>query len=52
MKRTVVLVVAALLVAGWISLPHIARAEVEWKIVKGLDLKTTPLDIAPSLDGK
>ena len=52
MKRTIILVVSALLVAGWIALPHIARAEVEWKIVKDLDLRTTPLDIAPSLDGK
>ncbi len=52
MKRTIILLVSALLVAGSISFSHIARAEVEWKIVKDLDLKTTPLDIAPSLDGK
>ena len=52
MKRTIILVVSALLVAGSIFFSHIAGAEVEWKIVKDLDLKTTPLDIAPSLDGK
>lgn len=53
MKRTIIpIILAFLLVAGWVCLPHIGRAEMEWKIVKDLDLKTTPLDIAPSLDGK
>jgi hypothetical protein len=53
LRRTVILLVSAFfLVAGCISFPQIARAEVEWKIVKDIDLKTTPLDIAPSLDGK
>jgi len=53
MKRAALpIVLAFLLVSGWIFLPPMARAEVEWKIVKDLGLPATPLDIAPSLDGK
>ncbi len=53
MKKTVVLLVLALsFVAGWTSFPQIVRADVEWRIIKDLDLKTSPLDITPSADGK
>ena len=53
MKRTIILLVLAFLfVAGWAFFPRMAQADLEWKVVKDLDLKTTPLDVAPSLDGK
>jgi len=53
MKKTVVLLVLAFsFVAGWISFPQIVRADVEWRIIKDLDLKTSPLDVTPSADGK
>ena len=53
MKNTIIiLVLVFLLVAGWTFFPQIVQADVEWKIIKDLDLKTTPLDVAPSADGK
>jgi len=52
-KRTVILLVLAFLfVAGLTFCPRIVQAELEWKVIKDLDLKTTPLDVAPSADGK
>jgi hypothetical protein len=39
-------------VAGWTFFPQIVQADLEWRIIKDLDLKTTPLDVAPSADGK
>ncbi len=36
----------------WLSFPQTVRADLEWNIVRNLDLKTTPLDIASSMDGK
>jgi hypothetical protein len=50
--RMIFLVLTSLLVACWTFSPQNARADVEWKIIKDLDLKTTPLDIAASIDGK
>jgi len=52
LKRTTILIACAFLAMAAFISPHVARAEVEWKILKDLDLKKTPLDIAPSLDGK
>ena len=53
MKRTVILLVLAFLsVAGWPFFPQVVQADLEWKVVKDLDLKATPLDVAPSADGK
>ena len=53
MKKTVTCIACVLVaLAVWISFPHISRADVEWKVIKDLDLKETPRDIAPSLDGK
>ncbi len=53
MKRTMILLVLAFwLVAGWIFFPRIVQADLEWKIIKDLDLKAIPLDVAPSADGK
>ncbi len=53
MKRTMTrLVLALLFVAGWVLFPPVVRAELEWKVVKDLDLKATPLDVTSSADGK
>jgi hypothetical protein len=50
MKKALLLAVFTFVfVAGWISF---AQADLEWKILKELDLKSTPLDMAPSPDGK
>ena len=52
-KVTVIfLVLTSLLAANWIFSPQIVQAAMEWTIIKDLDLKTKPLDIAPSMDGK
>ena len=53
MKRTVIfLVVAFLFGASWALFPQVVQADLEWQVIKDLDLKSTPLDVAPSLDGK
>jgi hypothetical protein len=50
--RMIFLVLISLLVASWTFSPQNVQADVEWKIIKDLDLKTIPLDIAASIDGK
>ncbi len=53
MKRTMILLVLAFLfMAGWAFLPQAVQADLEWKVIKDLDLKATPLDVTPSADGK
>jgi hypothetical protein len=53
MKRTMTLLVLAFLfVAGWAFFPQVVQADLEWKIIRDLDLKATPLDVTPSADGK
>ena len=53
MKRTrIFLVLAFWLVAGWVFFPQVVQADLEWKVVKDLDLQATPLDVTPSADGK
>ena len=46
------MVLAFLFVGGWTFFPEVVQADLEWRIIKDLDLKTTPLDVAPSMDGK
>ena len=53
MKRTMTLLLLAFLfVAGWAFFPQAVRADLEWKVIKDLDLNATPLDVTPSADGK
>jgi len=53
MKQTVFLLVFELSFVTLLTfLPQIVQADVEWKIIKDLDLKTTTLDMASSVDGK
>jgi hypothetical protein len=52
-KRILIYLTFAIwLVDGGAFLPRVAWADMEWKIIKSLDLKTTPLDVTPSVDGK
>ena len=51
MKKTMITVLI-FFSALWFSFPQTVRADLEWKIVRNLDLKTPPLDIASSMDGK
>ncbi len=53
LKRTMTLfAMGVLLTTGLIFSPQIARGEMDWRIIKELDLKVSPLDIAPSADGR
>ncbi len=53
MKRIVMLLALAFFfAAGWAFFPQALQADVEWKVIKDLDLKATPLDVTPSMDGK
>ena len=52
MKKMIVFVLAILLTAAWASFPKVVQADVEWKVLRSLDLKATPLDVAPSMDGQ
>ena len=51
-KMAVVLVLAFLSLAGWSPFLPTAQAGQEWKVIKDLDLKASPLDVAPSADGQ
>lgn len=51
-KKMMLLTRAFLLVAGLALFTQTAQAEVEWKVLRSLDLKATPLDVAPSADGQ
>ena len=51
-KMAVVLVLAFLSLAGWTLFLPTAQAGLEWKVLKDLDLKASPLDVAPSADGQ
>jgi len=52
-RRTGIFFILALfLAAGGAAFPPMAQADLEWRILKDLDLKTAPLDVAPSADGQ
>jgi hypothetical protein len=51
-KLAIILALAFLTVAGWSPLLPTAQAGLEWKVLKDLDLKASPLDVAPSADGQ
>ena len=48
----IMFVLAILVMAAWAFFPKVVQADVEWKVLKSLDLKATPLDVAPSMDGQ
>jgi hypothetical protein len=51
-KMTIWLVLVFLVGASWIFLPPAVQADMEWKVIKDLDLKVIPLDVTPTADGK
>ena len=51
-RRPTMFAVAALVAAIWVLSAGPAQAAVEWKVLKSLDLKAVPLDMAPSMDGQ
>jgi len=51
-KMMLTLFSASLLILAWASLPDITQAEVEWKVMRSLELKAPPLDVTPSADGQ
>ena len=53
MKRAMILLVLGFFfVGGWAFFPQVAQADLEWKVIKDLDLKATPVDVSPSADGR
>ncbi len=51
MRKTMILL-AFFFVTALTLLPQVVQAELDWSIIKDLDLKNTPLDIASSADGQ
>jgi hypothetical protein len=51
MKRTLILLFFVFM-TGWTVFPQIVPADMEWKVIKDLELKATPLDVTSSADGK
>ena len=51
-KRLTILLLALFSVASWAASPQSLQAATEWTVLKTIDLKATPLDVAPSLDGQ
>lgn len=52
MKKTMRISVLIFFSTLWFFFPQSVRADLEWRIIRDLDLKTTPLDVASSPDGK
>ncbi len=51
-RRMIFLGVFFFFVAGGAFLPQAGKGEVEWRVVKDVDLNATPLDFTSSADGK
>ncbi|HME41993.1 MAG TPA: hypothetical protein VKF36_02810 [Syntrophorhabdales bacterium] len=51
-KKMVTFVLPIVAMVAWALFPNVVRADVEWKVLKSLDLKAAPLDVAPSMDGQ
>ena len=51
-KRLTLLFLALLSVASWTLFPGSPEAAMEWSVLKSIDLKAAPIDVAPSLDGQ
>jgi len=44
--------ISLLIIVSWLSVPQLVHADVDWTIIKELNLGTQPLDIAASGDGQ
>ena len=51
-KKVAIVLLALLSVAGLMLFPQSSYSETEWTVLKTIDLKAAPLDVAPSLDGQ
>jgi hypothetical protein len=51
-RRLTMLLLVLCFVASWTLGPRSVQATTEWTVLKSIDLKTPPLDVAPSLDGE
>ena len=51
-KEVTILFLAFVFVASFTLFTQSAEASMEWSVLKTIDLKATPLDVAPSLDGQ
>ena len=51
-KKVTLLFLALVSVANFAFFPESPEAATEWLVLKTLDLKAAPLDVAPSLDGQ
>ena len=51
-RRMIFLCVCFFFAVGWMFPPQSVQADVEWRVVKDLDLKATPLGVTSSSDGK
>ena len=52
MRTRIILALALFLAAGGTFLPKMVQADMEWRVINDLNLKATPLDVAPSADGQ
>jgi len=51
-KMTRIAALSLLVIVGWVSVPQLVHAEVDWTTKKQLSLGAQPLDIASSADGE
>jgi hypothetical protein len=51
-KRLVMLLLAVFSAAAWSLSPPGLQAATDWTVLKTIDLKAVPLDVAPSQDGE
>jgi len=51
-RRLPILLLALCLAATWTLSPQGGQAATEWSVLKTIDLKAAPLDVAPSPDGQ
>jgi hypothetical protein len=52
MKIKMILVLAFFFAFGWTFFPKTGQADMEGRVINNLNLKATPLDVAPSVDGQ
>jgi len=50
--RVKILEIILIVLVGWISAPAIVHADVDWTVLKEINLGAQPLDVATSADGK
>ena len=51
MKRRIITIFLSILIGGFFA-PQFLHADMEWRVIKEIDLKNQPLDMVTALDGK